>query len=429
MSTFGAADVTAYFLNCAYNLPKYRLEEPKMAARIFGPFCLFACICVCMGPGVAQTPADHPRFAIEFPGFNGPFPAYVTIPEAASPNSSSCSSFSYGHSLTPLANVGAGIEQPSALQLEICVKGDAIFITPTVFYGASDRQNPPALLEKLRHQTLQNHSVKQHDSVTFPEMEQVGLQPLTLRIVSAQPDSPYHPLTRTDVPSVQIDYAPVDRTDGMVILRNLSNKAVDAFRIGNFQEAGSGEESSLEEYKSNGLSAVIAPGSSHQTRIGIEHSGKTVNGTFIEDPQPQYMVLQSVLFAGGSYEGDAQSAAEMAARVFGAQVQLVRIERLAESILADDGLDDEAKIERIRAAIQQLSTQADAEKIAQFHAQFANFPEDLLTHAERIVGLAMKDENESMGHLFQENEPMFLQHRSRLTLAQWWAAIILRNPS
>jgi len=46
MSTFGAADVTAYFLNCAYNLPKYRLEEPKMAARIFGPFaCLLAFVC------------------------------------------------------------------------------------------------------------------------------------------------------------------------------------------------------------------------------------------------------------------------------------------------------------------------------------------------------------------------------------------------
>ena len=260
-------------------------------------------------------------------------------------------------------------------------------------------------------------------------MEQVGLEPLTLRIVTAQPDSSYHPLTRTEVPSVQIEYTPVDRTAGIVILRNLSNKAVDAFRIGNLRQAGSAEESNREEYKSNGLSAVIAPGASHQTRIGIPHSGKTVNGRFIEDPQPQYMVLQSVLFADGSYEGDAQSAAEMAARVFGAQVQLVRIERMAEPILADDALDDEAKIGRIRAEIQQLSTQADPEQIAQFHAQFANFPEDMLTHDERIVSLAMKDENESMGHLFQENEPMFLEHRSRLTLGHWWAAIILRDPS
>jgi hypothetical protein len=137
MNTFGAADVTAYFLNCAYNLPKYRLREPKMSARIFGPSCLFACICVCMGPGVAQTPADHARLAIEFPGFNGPFPAYVAIPEAASPNPSSCSSFSYDHSLTRLANAGAGLDQPSALRLEICVKGDTVFITPTVFMAPS----------------------------------------------------------------------------------------------------------------------------------------------------------------------------------------------------------------------------------------------------------------------------------------------------
>ncbi len=174
---------------------------------------------------------------------------------------------------------------------------------------------------------------------------------------------------------------------------------------------------------------MIAPSSSHQTRIGIPHSGKTINGTFFEDPPPQYMVLESVLFADGTYEGDAQSAAEMAARVFGAQVQLARIERLAEPILANDGLDDEAKIAHIRAAIQQLSDRPDSEQIAQFHAQFAKVPADLLTHAEHIVGLAMKDETGSMDHLFEENEPMFLQHRSHFTLGQWWAAMILRNPS
>jgi len=381
-----------------------------------------------MAPGVAQTPADHARFAIEFPDFIGPFPYYSTIPEAASPNSSPCSILFYDHSLPRLANAGTGVEQPSALRLEVCVKGDTVFITPTVLYGDFDRQNLFASVEKLRHQTLATHSGKLNDTVTFPEMEQVGLEPLTLRIVTAQPDFPYRPITRSDAPSVQLEYVPVDRNNAMLTLRNSSNKAVDGFRIGNFQEAGSREESNLEPYKSHGWSAVIAPGASYQMPIGIPHSGKTVSGTFIEDPKPQYMVLQSVLFADGPYEGDAHFAAGMAARVFGAEVQFARIERLAEPILAEDGLDDEAKLERVRAAIQQLSTQIDPETIAQFHTQFANFPEDMLTQAEGNVGLAMKDESESMDQLIQANEPMFRQHRSRPTLAEWWTATILHNP-
>jgi hypothetical protein len=258
-------------------------------------------------------------------------------------------------------------------------------------------------------------------------MAQVGLEPLTLRIVTAQPEVSYHPSMRSDVPSIQFDYAPVDREGGRLTLRNLSNKAVDAFKIGRFQEVGSPEQSSLEEYKSNGWPTVIAPGASHQMHIDTEHSGKRVNGTFIEYPQPQYMVLQSVVFADGSYDGDPQSAAELAARVFGAQVQLQRIERLAEPILADDSIDDEAKIEHIRTAIQQLTTQAGPETIAQFHTQYASLPEDNLTQAERKVGVAMKTESDSMGQWIQEEEPRFLQHHSRRTLAQWWATIILHN--
>lgn len=400
-----------------------------MPTRNFRFLCLSTFICMCTGPSIAQTPANHARFALEFPGFDGPFPAYATIFEAAPTNSNPCSTFSYEHGgLTRLANADTSVEQPSALQWEVCVKGDTVFITPTVFYGAFNHLNPPTPLEKLRHQTLVTHSGKLNDSVTFSEMEQVGLKPLTLRIVTAQPDVSYRPSIRSDAPSVQFDYVQVDRHSSMLTLRNLSNKAVDAFRIGRFQEVGSSEQSSLESYKSNGWTEVIAPGASHQMSIGIEHSGKTVNGTFIEDPQPQYMVLQSVVFADGSYEGEAQSAAELAARVFGAQVQLARIQRLAEPILADGSISDETKIEQIRTAIQQLTTHADPETIAQFHGQFANLPENILTRAERIVGLTMKVQNDSMGTWIQEQEPIFLQHQSRLTLAQWWAVIILHHP-
>lgn len=394
-----------------------------MPTRTFGYLCLLAFVCMFLDTGVAQTPADHARFAIEFPGFSGPFPYYLTIPEAASPSASPCSTFSYGHALTRLSNAGTGVEPPSALRLEICIKGDTVLITPTVFYGAYNYDhdglhNPP--YEKLRPQTLATHSGKLNDTVTFTEMKEVGLEPLTLRIVSAHPENLYHPLTRSDVPSVQIEYAPVDRTFGTLTLHNSSIKAVNAFRVDYSGETGL--VGALEQDK-GGLCSLIAPGSSHQARIDASHSGKTVGGTFVEDPQPKYMTLQSVLFADGSYEGNQRTAADMAAREFGAHVQLVRIEQLAEPILAEEGLDDAAKMGRIRSAILQLSAQADPAIIFQFHAQYPAFSEDFLEDAERNIGNAMKDENSLMDHTLQENEPMLRQGRTSHPLAQMWTAM------
>ena len=391
-----------------------------MSARTFRYLIVFALGYVCAGNTVAQSPAAHARFAIEFPGFDGPLPYYLTVPEAASPTSSPCTTFSYHQNLNRLANAGAGVEQPSALQWEICAKGDSVLITPTVYYGNYDHQNPPAPLDKLRSQTLATHSGKLNDTVTFPEMEQAGLEPLTLHIVTAQSDIPYHPLTRSDAPSIQIEYAPVDRTIGNLSLHNQSNKAVDAFRIGTSDETRSG---SVTQVLKGGLSAVIAPNSSYVLSLGVPHSGKTVDGTFIEDPQPQYVTLQAVLFADGSYEGDERDAAEMAAAEFGARVQHLRIEHLADPILADDGLDDESKIEHIRTAIQQLSANPDSETVAQFHAQYPAISEGALTSAESKLRPAMKNELESMDHLIQENEPILQQNRSHITFAKWWTAM------
>jgi hypothetical protein len=393
-----------------------------MSARTIRCLLMFALSVVHVYTSAAQSPAaQQARLAIEFPSFDGPLSYYVTAPEAASPGSSPCTNFSYHRNIKRLVNAGAGVEQPSALLWEICTKGDTVLVTPTVYFGDYDHQNPPASLDKLRSRTLATRTGKLNDAVAFPEMEQVGLEPLTLRIVTAQSDIPYHPIARSNVPSVQIEYAPVDRTVGNLNMRNLSNKAVDAFRIGTSdEETGSG---GVMQVLKGGLSAVIAPESSYVQQLGVPNSGKTVDGTFVVDPQPQYVTLQAVLFADGSYEGDDRYAAEMAAAEFGIRLQHLRIERLADPILADDGLDDESKLEQIRAAIQQLSANPDSETVAQYYAQYPAFSEDALRKAESNIGMAMKSEIESMDYLIQENEQILQQDRSHFTLAKRWKAM------
>jgi hypothetical protein len=96
--------------------------------------------------------------------------------------------------------------------LESKVVGDEVFITATAIYGDVEALMKDAVLENTPHQILATHSGKLNDSVAFPELESIGLEPITLRIVAAQSDVPYHPILRSDAASIQIDHAPLDRT-------------------------------------------------------------------------------------------------------------------------------------------------------------------------------------------------------------------------
>jgi hypothetical protein len=155
--------------------------------------------------------------------------------------------------------------------------------------------------------------------------------------------------------------------------------------------------------------------------MGIQHSGKTVNGKFVEDATP-YIVLEAVLFADGSYEGDAQFAARMAAREFGSILERRRIQRLAEPILAEDDLNDEAKIEHIRAAIKQLSVDTGPTTISEFHSQFSALPNDALAGAESDISRGMRGEEDSADQMIQQEKTVLPSDLPHAGLLRWWEA-------
>jgi hypothetical protein len=155
--------------------------------------------------------------------------------------------------------------------------------------------------------------------------------------------------------------------------------------------------------------------------MGIQHSGKTVNGRFVEDATP-YIVLEAVLFADGSYEGDAQFAARMAAREFGSILERRRIQRLAEPILAEDDLNDEAKIERIRAAIKELSVDTGPTTISEFRSQFSALPNDALAGAESDISRGMRSEEDSAEQMIQQEKTVLLFDLPHAGLLRWGEA-------
>jgi hypothetical protein len=321
----------------------------------------------------------------------------------------------YDDDLRRLPNVNASIPQPSALRLGFMVAGDTLSITATAFYGELDRHTTPVSLEKLASRSLGTYSGKMNDSVTLSGLEEAGLEPLTIRILSPQADSSYHPLTRSNAPSLTIEFAPVDRTSGMVILHNFSGKAVTAFQVGGSDERGGGWSQGP---ISTDLTDVIAPSAAYQERISLNGSGRVMNGAYVQNPPPPNIILQAVLFADGSYEGDMKAAAFMAARQIGGTVMHRRIQSVAEPILKENQSDDKARSERMQAEADKLSVVPSAEMAERLRAQFPELSEAELADLRRGMSNSMRNEKETFDTVMKQFESESGPNANKL--GRWW---------
>ena len=247
-------------------------------------------------------------------------------------------------------------------------------------------------------------------------LEKFGLEPLTLKIVSAQPPVSVRPQTLSKAPSVQIEIIGEDRVFYQVALHNLSRQAVTALSVDMPRKDGAGGGGKF----STGSRDLIAPGATYEFPFGIPHSGKMVNGSFVEDPLPPTLVLETVLFRDGSYEGDVPAASRLAAHRIGLEIQDQRINHLIEGILADTMSGDEAKVARIRSEVAQLTEDPDSRMVETLQSQFPNLRDQDLQTAKGLLHAGLHDGKGSVTFGLKEFERTKANVRG-LTLAKWWS--------
>jgi hypothetical protein len=361
-----------------------------------------------MGMGRAQTPALEAKFAIEVPGINGIPPSYVPVGAGSS-------LVLYEGHLHRLANAGPGIRKPSAIKLEYKADGDMVTIAASAYYGEVDLKTTPISVETLESEALGSYSGKLNDSVTISAMEQAGLEPMTIKIVTAQTDNPYHPPTRSNAPSLRIDYSPENRVFGLVTVHNLSNKAVTAVHLGSLKDGDIWNMGEVRGVRDE----LIAPGASYQIRVYIRPRGRLVKGSNVEKPLPGHMTLGAVLFADGSYEGDRTLAAGMVAHQIGRETQQQRILSLTEPILAQPELDDNARAERIRIAVKQLPEDPDAKMIDSLRAQFPKLSDSGVATAQTELSSGMKNEKERFDSCIKNFDPTSSPEEPNMSLEHW----------
>jgi hypothetical protein len=372
--------------------------------------CLLASVCVLPGVAWSQTPVavtvPPSHFALEVPQPNG-CPQYFPVPTGIGVGLFPATN------LRRLPNPDPNTRVPSALRLDLNTSADTVAITVTVLYGDYDNGKAMGSVEKIPHETIATHSGKLNDEVAFPELERVGLEPVTFRIVPPQPITPRHPILRSNAPSVAIDnYATRDRTTDTLTVHNLSARAMVAYSIGSSPDSESGW--------SIRTMPRIAPGATDQLIVS-DSSETAANGTCLDGPKNSLIVLQAALFDDGSYEGNMRVAAVLTAHRLGHDIERQRIRSLAEPILADPDLDVSAMVERIRAAFNQLTVEPDEDTIPRLRAQFPEFPESACAGLALEVSNQMKEDKESISSELQRYQADISPRTTPASFARWWA--------
>jgi hypothetical protein len=352
----------------------------------------------------AQAPVQQPRFALEISEDGFP-PRFVNVPEG--PQVVLDSMFFDLHQLPGYGARNLEKRKPSAVDLVCKMDGDAVAISAAVIFGPFDPTDTSVSLEGHPKQEVGKFSSHLDESIDLRGMEQFGLQPWTIKIVNAQMPGPASLPILNEVPSIQPEILGKDREGYRIALRNLSLRAVTAFLV----------ETTLDHHSISQLSALIAPGANHEFRVFCDTSAPVTSNA--PGPAPCAFNLKAALFADGSYEGDASSAATLAVRPIAAQIQSRRVHELIDNIVADSSLDDTSRLARIRSELPKLSEEPDPAILEQIRLRFPGVPSTEWGSIEADIRIAFASEKQMTLRALRDFENL---PKPGPSLTQWWAA-------
>jgi hypothetical protein len=231
-----------------------------------------------------------------------------------------------------------------------------------------------------KEQTIASYFAREGETIMVSELERFGFEPLVLRIVRFQP-TPFPEPSAKVLPEVvnalkSVAFVGLQSDEPLshsykLTLQNLAAKSIVALTIG----AQHGTET-----MEGGLAPLMLPGAIFKTTIGAIAS-------LPPETSPGTLVIGTVLFDDGRYEGDVVAAAEMAARSKGRRVQFSRCLQLLQGIPDQPAQETIRAIQEVRAAMEKLRIDVDPALVADLQSQFPLLPK--ANGKEWLAGRAM----------------------------------------
>ena len=215
------------------------------------------------------------------------------------------------------------------------------------------------------------------ETITITETEAFGIVPFQVRVFRAQPWSVGPPQVTNKTQALTVLALTESRPVYILAVRNVSHKSISAiswYGLENGQKQGGSGTSGA---------PLIAAGRPFEIRqrFGLAEEKlesqpadlQPASGEIV--PASREIVIAAILFSDGTFEGEPDEAAEMAANTAGERIQLTRVLRLLEK-MSGTAEPEPARLKKLKNDINALSEEVDSRVAEELIAQFAEASED-----------------------------------------------------
>lgn len=281
-------------------------------------------------------------------------------------------------------------------------------------------------LENEKVLMVGSYRLREGETIKSEEVMKFGLEPLMLKVVKAKPDfkdplPPIPPQLENKTKAIEVvSFYQVEQPSGsfQLTLRNVSNKnimALDLFMPSADGNGGGGWRSRGEKGH-----PVLLPGGVSVRHIGVSRGGRTTSEGFVPDtPLQQTLIIRTVVFDDGTYEGLVEPAAEFEAERRGLDIQRRRILRLLQETKETEAGDVLTALNGLKERAYALSKTADPSVALELIALFPPLDEKSKGWLIDNVEKGLRDGKLELLRYLNDFEDMQKQPGEHLNFAQW----------
>ncbi|MDQ6786023.1 MAG: hypothetical protein M3033_04285 [Acidobacteriota bacterium] len=315
--------------------------------------------------GFAQTPekkAAPTGLTLEVTFLKGRLPAYMTISESLA-----TARWSWFGAFGRLPDFKTSAERPpvQAVKFIPYLDGGAVKVKVRVFTGEKGFDN---------EEDVAVYTMREGERASVKELTNFGVEPIEIAVVRVAPTVSALPSVENKTTSLQVTaIEPNFSTLPSYKLSVLNNSAkpVSAFTY-ETMENGRKRISAMPQNRYN--ENLIEPGATwiRELAIPLEYK-QPVAGEIPKAASGQTIVISSVIFADGSYEGDAFRAAQFRAYVVGRRQ---RVKQLIALIQEDENNFSEYGFTKFVEQVSKLETKVDEQEFGGLLKQFPSLTVD-----------------------------------------------------
>ena len=324
-----------------------------------------------------QAQSTPTGYAIEVTYLEGRPPAYEPVRRTKLPRGEGSWFGLFGRARE--WHLPAGAQPVSAVRVVPYLDGETVKVTISVLSGEKFLD-----LEDM----VGTYTVHENEGLTVESLRDFGVEPFKLKLIRVTPQTSDVPtiLNKTnslEVVGIETIVATLPRYK--LTLHNLSEKNISAIRINTMLDGKLGLSGMAQG--EDGEPLVKAGSLKALNEMLVTHAEKTAAGYSPASPRAQQIVIATLVFEDGSYEGEAEPAATYRGFAIGNKTELKRIVAWLE-----DGLANSSSMENLRTKLSNLSYDFDESDMATLANAFPEIERNKLqTHIDVAIHLLRKE--------------------------------------